>query len=617
MSENELAFEIRARIDGKSVTFIAERDGQAVTSASYKPGNAKMRVATAKSWSMHEGLHNGYTPTPTQVRKALEAAELRAIAVLDEANVGYAGCVGSTEAPGHVNSHIVAELAYNLKTGAPDFIVYDRASGAVTRSDKVDIGGGFIVPPTICKGIVTPGHPVEGCIYVPTDCDPAKLDTAKLRRDVRAFIHRYVELPPGGECVATEYVLLTYDIDDFDELPYTAFETPDAGRGKSRAIETVGSLCYRPMFMGGGSSAAATRRLIDTFRGTLIADEFDNAADTELTSTLTKILNQGFQRNRPLVSCDGDKNEPRAFVVFGPKVFALRKGFADDATKSRTISIRMQQRTRSDIPLNLPRAQFDREARELRNRLLAWRFLSVGTLKINPKLADRELEDRANQIGLPLLAVALPESRPSIIAALRGAQDDVAADRSMSFEATVFEHALSAAFNDVVRPVDVANSMNQARAMEQGLVDAMGNADVSKLRNGVPAWKVGNVMAKELALPRESRDSKGVKYRLSPVRVAELKKRFGITDTPDNSPPSLFPSVNPPSDPTHPTLDEEEYNNNTINIDDFDSVGFSVGGSVECRVNADFPTLDDGEALAAMDAETDDWGNSTLHSEAQ
>ena len=56
--------------------------------------------------------------------------------------------------------------------------------------------------------------------------------------------------------------------------------------------------------------------------------------------------------------------------------------------------------------LNLPRERFDQEAQAMRNKLLAWRFAVLGKVKLNPGFADRTLEDRLNQIGLPLLAVA-------------------------------------------------------------------------------------------------------------------------------------------------------------------------------------------------------------------
>ncbi len=247
--------------------------------------------------------------------------------------------------------------------------------------------------PAICKGVVTPGGSVQGTVWVPMGWDETGVDEAMLRASVRAFVHRYVELSDAKVCIVVEYIFLTWVHDGLDELPYLAFRTTDFGRGKSRALETGGALCYRPIFCGGGSTAAATLRLSDVFGGTLVADEYGQR-ETELAAELTRILNQGFQGNRPLVKCDGESNTPRPFRCFSPKRFALRKGFADDATETGTLSIRMQQRTRDDIPIHPPRARFDREALALRNRLPAWRFANLGRITIDPALADHWAEIR-------------------------------------------------------------------------------------------------------------------------------------------------------------------------------------------------------------------------------
>lgn len=194
-----------------------------------------------------------------------------------------------------------------------------------------------------------------GSVFVPTGFDVSGLDEDQLRSDIADFINRYVELPENMVEIAVNYVLLSWVFDKFDELPYLAFRSAHAGRGKSRALEIVGSLCYRPIVYGGGSTAAATIRLLNLFGGTLIADEFDQRNNSDLAAELTKIINQGFQENRPLLRCEGDKNTPKPCHVYGPKAFALRKGFADDASETRRISIRMTQRSRDDIPLSLPR----------------------------------------------------------------------------------------------------------------------------------------------------------------------------------------------------------------------------------------------------------------------
>ncbi len=420
-----------------------------------------------------------------------------------------------------VDSQRIAELAWG--PNGPDFIVFDRTTGAVTRTHALETATGHYGLPSICAGIVTPGGEIPGNVLVPTQAATDAADETGLRADVASFIGRYVELPGDACSLAVEYVLLTWVFDAFDEVPYLAFRTADAGRGKSRALDTVASVCYRSMFVGGGSSAAATLRMLHEFGGTLAADEFDLKQNTELAWTLTAILNQGFQRNRPLIKCDGDALEPRAFRCFGPKLFALRRGFTDDATESRTLNVRMRQRTRQDIPLNLPRAAFDAEAVALRNRLLGWRFLNLDRITIRPDLADPALEDRANQIGLPLLSIArTDEDRARIVAVLGERQQAIALDRAATLAGEIVEviEAMTEPDDDV-RPGLVAQEVNRRRAAAEGI-------EIGKLRKPATAHRVGRVICGELELPQLPKDNQGARYQYHPERRAELCARYGV-----------------------------------------------------------------------------------------
>lgn len=424
----------------------------------------------------------------------------------------------------HLDDQVVVELAWNVTAGACDFIVFDRQSKTVRRSTYVDLDHSRLVPPSEVAGVVTPGLGVRGSVFVPAEASITDDGTPKLRQDVRQFIEKYVELPAGTIDLVTEYVFMSWVHDSFDELPYMAFRTARSGSGKSRALETTGKICFRPLFCGGGSSAPAIFRLIDSFGGTLVIDEFDHDKRTELTAMLTKILNQGFQRDRPLLRCVGDKFTPTPFNVFGPKLFVLRHGFHDDATESRTISIRMRHRTRKDIPINLPRAEFDREALNLRNRLLMYRFQNVGKVRINEKWNVEGLEDRYNQIASPLFAVAESERvRRQIGDALRTQQADLAADRSQGLAGEVFAAVVALSDSEgVIRPGSVADYVNRRRAKDDGV-------DVGWLGyRRIDARKVANILSKVLELPREGKDVDGAYYGLPADRDEELRNRFGL-----------------------------------------------------------------------------------------
>src|SRR5207249_3768359 len=78
---------------------------------------------------------------------------------------------------------------------------------------------------------------------------------AALVYEIRSFIHRFVDVSPLFESVATYYVLLSWLYDTFNELPYLRV-IGEPGSGKTRFLLTVGALCYKPIFASGASSVS-------------------------------------------------------------------------------------------------------------------------------------------------------------------------------------------------------------------------------------------------------------------------------------------------------------------------------------------------------------------------
>src|SRR5262249_50809060 len=96
----------------------------------------------------------------------------------------------------------------------------------------------------------------------------------ELVSEIQGFIHRYVDLSPTFGKVATYYVILTWLYDAFNELPYLRLRG-DYGSGKTRALLTIGSLCYKGFFASGASTVSPLFHTLDAFRGTLIFDYAD------------------------------------------------------------------------------------------------------------------------------------------------------------------------------------------------------------------------------------------------------------------------------------------------------------------------------------------------------
>jgi hypothetical protein len=157
----------------------------------------------------------------------------------------------------------------------------------------------------------------------------------KLLGEVQAFIHRYVDVSPLFEKIASYYVLFSWVYDAFNELPYLRLRA-DPGSGKTRFLLTVGSLCYKPIFASGASTVSPLFRIIDAFRGTLIIDEGDFRLSDE-QAEVVKILNNGNARGFPVLRSEvTPKREfnPTAYAVFGPKLVATRGFFQDrESTK--------------------------------------------------------------------------------------------------------------------------------------------------------------------------------------------------------------------------------------------------------------------------------------------
>lgn len=234
---------------------------------------------------------------------------------------------------------------------------------------------------------------------------------SELSSSVRSFIHRYVNVSPGFERVATAYVLLSWIGDAFNELPYLRVRGAP-GTGKTRFLLTVGSLCYKPIFASGASTVSPIFRILDLVKGTLVLDESDFRFSDE-KAELVKILNNGNARGFPVLRTEtvpGSKEfNPRAYHVFGPKLIATRGFFDDAALESRFLTEEMDSlRLRDDIPISLP-AEHEQEALGLRNQLLLFRFRNYDKPRNLAANVDRSLEPRLAQIFAPLLAIVKDE----------------------------------------------------------------------------------------------------------------------------------------------------------------------------------------------------------------
>jgi len=340
-----------------------------------------------------------------------------------------------------------------------------------------------------------------------------------LLADIQSYIHRYVDLSPSFEKLATYYVLLSWLYDAFNELPYLRLRG-DFGTGKTRTLLVIGSICYKPFFASGASTVSPIFHTLDAFRGTLIFDEADFRFSDE-RAEIVKILNNGNVRGMPVLRTMMNRQRefnPQAFQVFGPKIVATRGSYEDRGLESRFITEEMGSRTlRSDIPINLP-DDFREEARELRNKLLLYRFHRRFDVKIDASLADPKLEPRLNQILLPLLSVIKdPGLRAELRSVALDAQASLIAERGLLAEAQVLEilAELMATIDRAVVPVADVTA---------GLIERYGEEYERPITN---RW-IGGVLRKRLNLLTYKSHGIYVVPMSERTKVELLCSRYGI-----------------------------------------------------------------------------------------
>src|SRR2546427_6050272 len=255
--------------------------------------------------------------------------------------------------------------------------------GALRYESSLLVNGQRLVPYSPRNNLLT-----NEVVLFPSEATEYESEQT-LVEEIRAFIHRYVDVSPLFEQIASYYVLFSWVYDAFNELPYLRLRG-DAGSGKTRFLLIVGSLCYKPIFASGASTVSPLFRILDSMRGTLIVDEGDFRFSDE-KAELVKILNNGNGRGFPVLrseSVSAREFSPRAYTVFGPKLIATRGYFQDRALESRCLTEETGGgKIRDDNTIHLT-ADYNSQALVLRNKVLMFWFRSFRKRQIDPAIAD-------------------------------------------------------------------------------------------------------------------------------------------------------------------------------------------------------------------------------------
>jgi len=393
---------------------------------------------------------------------------------------------------------------------------------------------------------VVPILEIEGIRYrpIPADDDlisknvvlfPAELgdhtDECELQAGIQRFIHRYLDIDPFYEKMASYYVMFTWLYDCFNTLPYLR-ALGDYGTGKTRFLQVVGSLCYRPMFLGGASTTSPIFRIIDLMRGTLVLDEADfQASDAE--ADIIKILNTGYMKGFPVLRTEkdgGDSFVVIALDVYGPKVIATRRRYQDRALESRMLTKEMTSVLRDDVPLLLPR-EFWGEAQSLRDRLVRYRLQTwQPDIEVDLNELDRSIEPRLNQVTLSLKTVIQDGGlRADITGFIREYNRQLVADRGMTLAATVLSVIVALREQPITSQLDGTPEYDLSLKTITRKVNEFltGEREDGEGDDPVNSKKVGYEIRERLQLGTEKK-SGYYSVVWDEERIQALRRRFGV-----------------------------------------------------------------------------------------
>lgn len=383
----------------------------------------------------------------------------------------------------------------------------------ITYHNEIEVEDGSIIVPYRDNQIVE-----TKAILFPSKAE-AYADEKTLLKNIEEFVHKYVGISEFYEKLVCYYILFSWIYDCFSVLPYLR-ALGDCGSGKSRFLQVVGSICYKPIFCSGAATTSPIFRLIERFKGTLIVDEGD-FSDSDEHTRLIKILNQGYMKGFPVIISEpiGNRYEPRSYDVYAPKILGTRNEFKDKALESRCITEIMDGNFRDDIPLILP-DEFWEKALALRNQLLMWRFKNWGYRKVDYDLTDKTIEPRLAQVTLPLMSVISDQKlKDEFRDFIRDFNRKTILERGETLEAEVLA-VVCELFNQ-----DLNEDELTMKAITQKV-----NEKREDTEKEIKARKIGHIVGKKLKLDKKV-SNKGRCIALTEknrMTLERLKRKYGM-----------------------------------------------------------------------------------------
>jgi|HubBroStandDraft_3_1064219.scaffolds.fasta_scaffold01323_5 hypothetical protein len=265
----------------------------------------------------------------------------------------------------------------------------------------------------------------RGAVFADPDPWPDLVNGSDLLHDLEVVFARYVALPPHAAATLALWTLHTHALDAADVSPILALTSPEKRCGKTRTLSLLARLVRRPLPTS-NITPAAFFRAVESFSPTLLVDEADSFLRER--EELRGVLNSGHTRETAfVVRAVGDEHEARPFSTWAPKAIALI-GRLPDTLEDRSIMIPMRRRAPHE---HVERLRSHRPAagvfEELRRRAMRWAGDNAAELREADPAPPGDLNDRAEDNWMPLLAIAdtaggeWPDRARSAARALSGA----------------------------------------------------------------------------------------------------------------------------------------------------------------------------------------------------
>lgn len=271
--------------------------------------------------------------------------------------------------------------------------------------------------------------------------DPDRQDDgAALLDDVVAFLRRFVSFTsPSQADILALWIAHTHAIEAAYSTPYLYITSVEPGSGKTRTSEVAELLVRAPLPAAHISAPALFQSL--AAEPTLILDEVDalwtrRGGDT--TEALRAVLNAGYRRGRP-VRRGTKQGQPVSYETFCPKaLIGIDNRALPQTIRDRCIRLELRRRRPDEEPLDPFIARFiTPEADALKERIATWITGVLDDLHVARPALPEELDDRAQEISDPLLAIAdvaggaWPERGRSAVRGLLGNRTEAVASHGI------------------------------------------------------------------------------------------------------------------------------------------------------------------------------------------